>query len=283
MTLDNLIRAQKSRLTAIYDAGEADWLIRTLFENLKGWNRVELIVRGSDEVSEFTAEKVNEIVERLLNREPIQYIFGTTYWHGMDLTVTPDVLIPRPETSELVDLIVSQNQQTDLDVLDVCTGSGCIAVALAVNLNFPNVKAIDISVPALKVARNNAAARKVKIDFREADALKPLPYPDSSFDIIVSNPPYIAESERSAMDANVLDHEPHLALFVPDSDPLRFYTAIADSALCKLRPGGRLYFEINPLFASQLRNYLQATGWQDVTIIRDIHKRERFTSAVCPA
>ena len=277
-TLRQLLNNSRERLTPIYGAGETEWLLRTVMEHVKGWDRVELVLRADKEVSDFTIGRVNEAVDRLVAGEPVQYIYGDTYWYGMQLKVTPDVLIPRPETEELVDLIVKDNPQSDLHVLDVCTGSGCIAVALAKTLKFPEVSAIDISDVALKVASENASIQKVKIDLRKEDALA-LPDLKDEYDIIVSNPPYVMESEKKGMDKNVLDHEPHIALFVPDSDPLKFYTAIADFAMNALKDNGRLYFELNPLTADTLADNMRKQGWNDVQLLPDMHSRIRFLTA----
>lgn len=152
-TLRQLMDEARGKLAPIYGDGEATWLLRTIMEHVKGWNQVGLLLRADKEVSDFTIGRVNEAVDKLLAGEPVQYIYGDTYWYGMTLKVTPDVLIPRPETEELVDMIVKENSGNDLRVLDVCTGSGCIAVALAKSLNFPSVTGIDISDAALVVAR----------------------------------------------------------------------------------------------------------------------------------
>lgn len=277
-TLRQLLNNSRERLIPIYGAGETEWLLRTVMEHVKGWDRVELVLRADKEVSDFTIGRVNEAVDRLVAGEPVQYIYGDTYWYGMQLKVTPDVLIPRPETEELVDLIVKDNPQSDLRVLDVCTGSGCIAIALAKTLKFPEVSAIDISDAALKIASENASIQKVKIDLRKEDALA-LPDLKDEFDLIVSNPPYVMESEKKGMDKNVLDHEPHIALFVPDSDPLKFYTAIADFAMNALKDNGRLYFELNPLTADTLADNMRKQGWNDVQLLPDMHSRIRFLTA----
>lgn len=278
-TLKQLLDSSRSRLTPVYGGSEASWLLRIIMEHLKGWDQVELLMRADKEVSDFLVSSVNAVIDRLLHHEPIQYIFGDTYWHGMTLKVTPDVLIPRPETEELVDLIVKDNRQSDLKVLDVCTGSGCIAVALAKFMNFPQVTAIDISQSALAIARENAALQKVKVKFETADALDLGKTLTGKYDIIVSNPPYVMESEKSAMDSNVLDHEPALALFVPDRDPLKFYKAIATYAYTALEDKGRLYFELNPLTADVLREWLSQSGWNDVTLLPDINTKTRFLIA----
>lgn len=277
-TLRQLSDSVRSRLSPMYGDGEARWLFRIIMEHVKGWDQTELAVRSDKEVTDFTISRVDEAVTRLLDGEPIQYIFGDTYWYGMTLKVTPDVLIPRSETEELVDLIVRQNSGEDLRVLDVCTGSGCIAVALAKTLKFPTVTAIDISDAALAVARENATAQKVKVDFRKDDALT-LRMPDETFDIIVSNPPYVMESEKGGMDRNVLEHEPGLALFVSDDDPLKFYKAIARMAGTALADNGTLYFELNPLTADELKEWMTAEGWSDVQLLPDIHSKIRFMIA----
>ena len=278
-TLKQLLDASRSRLTPVYGGSEASWLLRIIMEHIKGWNQVELLMRADKEVSDFTVTRVNEVIDRLLVYEPIQYIFGDTYWHGMTLKVSPAVLIPRPETEELVDIITKDNPQPDLKVLDVCTGSGCIAVALAKFMNFPEVTAIDISDRAIAVAKENAALQKVKVDFQTADALDLGAALTAKYDIIVSNPPYVMDKEKSAMEANVLDHEPAIALFVPDSDPLKFYKAIADYAADALTEGGRLYFELNPLTADCLKDWMQQSGWRDVSLLPDLHAKTRFMIA----
>lgn len=283
MTLKQLLDNGRARLAPLYGQGEADWMMRIIMEYLKGWKQADLLLRADEEVSDFIAGKADAIIARLLDNEPLQYILGETYWHGMTLKVTPDVLIPRPETSELVDLITSENTAPDLNVLDVCTGSGCIAVALANTLPFAKVTGTDISDAALAVARENASLRKLKVGFMHSDALGQFPFDDGSMDIVVSNPPYITESEKKEMEPNVLDHEPGLALFVPDADPLRFYTAISREGFRVTRPGGKIYFEINPLFARQVSQMMTETGWDDVQILPDMHGKQRFAKGIRPA
>lgn len=277
-TLRQLLDSSRASLVQLYGDNEARWMLRIVMEHVKGWDQTELAIRANDEVSDFIVGRVGEAVRRLLAGEPIQYIYGDTYWYGMTLKVTPDVLIPRPETQELVDLIVKENPQPDLRVLDVCTGSGCIAVALAKALNFPTVSAIDIYGPALAVARENAALQKVKISFREADALT-LKADSDRYDIIVSNPPYVMDSEKAQMGRNVLNHEPALALFVPDNDALKFYKAIAGFALDALSEHGELYFELNPLTAGELKKWMEAEGWSDVQLLPDMYGKIRFMVA----
>ena len=282
MTLEECRSKAISRLRSLYPAGEANWMTRIIFEQLKGYSQVDMIMKADSDLSDFIAGKVDAVVDRLLLHEPIQYIFGEAQFYGITLKVSPATLIPRPETEELVEMIVDEaGSRSDLKVLDVCTGSGCIAVALARNLRFAMVDAIDISADAIEIARENTRLTKTHVTFSISDALNLQLQPDS-YDIIVSNPPYIADSERADMDANVLDYEPDLALFVPDSDTLRFYSAISRSSLTALRPNGRLYFEINPLYADRLAQEMAAEGWIDTTLRRDSRGLYRFLTATRP-
>lgn len=279
--LKSVIAGIINRLSPKYGAGEAREMSRIIFENLKGWNPVEIAIRQDEPISSFITGKVDKVVGRLLDDEPIQQIFGNADFYGMKLKVTRDTLIPRPETAELVDIIVKENPAKDLRVLDAGTGSGCIAIALSRNLLFPEVTAIDISGKALDVAAENARQLRASIDFRHADILSlPDGLEGETFDIIVSNPPYIAEKEKAKMDRNVLDYEPESALFVPDSDPLIFYTALLHVAKGSLlSPGGKFYFEINPEYASQLRQEAESLGFTEVTLTRDSYGKQRFLSA----
>ena len=188
------------------------------------------------------------------------------------------MLIPRPETEQLVDLIVDENSASDLRVLDIGTGSGCIAISLARALKFAQVDALDVSRDALAVARENAAALKVRVNFFESDILSP--QPAARYDIIVSNPPYVCWNERESMECNVKDYEPGQALFVPDNDPLLFYKAIAPYAAQSLEKGGRLYLEINQRFGQEVKKLLEENGLDEIRIIEDSYGNTRFAAAV---
>ncbi|MDE6859143.1 MAG: peptide chain release factor N(5)-glutamine methyltransferase [Duncaniella sp.] len=280
MILNDLLQGAQDKLTPLYGSGEAKWLVRTIIEHVKGWNQVEVSLRRNEDMSDFIVGKVNDAVDKLLVNEPVQYIFGDTYWYGMTLKVTPDVLIPRPETEELVDMIVKENKSPDLKVLDICTGSGCIAVALAKNLPYSTVRGVDISAAALEVARQNAELQHAKIDFQKNDALSMVADTKEKYDIIVSNPPYIVEREKKNMCANVLDYEPHLALFIPDDEPLKFYKAISEYAFDSLTNQGKLYFEINPIFSDKLTEMLSSQGWSDIQIYPDMYGKKRVARAL---
>lgn len=272
------LRKLREILRPLYGNGETEAIIRIMFHYLKGWNTVDIIMHEDASLSPFIKSEIDAILKRLVKHEPIQYITGEARFHGMEMKVTPDVLIPRPETDELVDIIVSDAGETeDLRVLDIGTGSGCIAIALARSLRFPTVTAVDISDAALAVARENASNLKANISFIKEDILTDSP--EGIFDIIVSNPPYIDESEKSGMEPNVLDYEPKIALFVPDNNPLLFYKRIAEIAVRKLSPAGKLYFEINPRHADELSRYLTDCGFDDVQVIRDSFGKLRFIRA----
>lgn len=283
MTLDSCVAFTVARLKDVYSPGESRWMVREIFKRLKGWSQVDMVIRGNEDISPYIEHKVADVTERLLRHEPIQYIFGMADFYGLELKVTPDVLIPRPETAELVDMMVRDaDGRSDLHVLDICTGSGCIAVALARNLKFAHVEAWDLSDKALIVAKNNAEMLNVKVDLRHVDALHAEWTGGEKYDMIVSNPPYIAESERSSMEANVLEHEPAMALFVPDDNPLVFYTSISVFAMDALVEGGRVYFEINPHYASELKDYMLSQGWDNVDVMADMQRLNRFLVAQKP-
>lgn len=279
--VDTVKAREQQRLAPRYGNREAGWIVRALFEDVMGWSPTELVLKGDYELTDHTVNRLDAMTGRIEAGEPVQYVTGTAPFYGLTFRVTPAVLIPRPETAELVDMIADEMKgRADLRVLDCGTGSGCIAIALARTLTFPRITAIDKSSDAIEVARYNAAALRVNVDIHAGDILS-LPESDEGiYDVIVSNPPYIAEREKAGMDDNVLQHEPHTALFVPDDDPLVFYRAIAAYALHALSHGGRLYFEINPLFADGVRRLLAPFG--DVSITRDSQGRLRFASATRP-
>lgn len=281
-SVDKVRRRLRDLLTPEYGAGEAEAMTRLIFSALKGWSVTDLLIRADTQLSEFIISEIESILKRLGEGEPIQYILGKARFYGMDFSVNQAVLIPRPETEELVDTIMRENaDRKDLRVLDLCTGSGCIAIALARHLPFSQVVAVDISAEALEVARKNSTDLHTSVAFRQQDILDL----DSSaltadtYDIIVSNPPYICEREKTEMERNVLDYEPDIALFVPDDDPLKFYRPIAEIARKTLSDEGKLYLEINPLYHKEIEKMLMAKGFTDVITINDISRRPRFIRA----
>ena len=272
----------QSQLEAVYPADEAEALAWWIAEETTGLSRTQLLC---DCKSTTIFPNVQIIIDRLLHFEPIQYIFGHTLWCGLDLKVTPATLIPRPETAELVEklsAISHQPSDSSLRVLDIGTGSGCIAIALKKAHPEWQVTGIDISAQAIEVAKENARRNNVEVTFEVQDI-----FADSSdfngemvngkckngkwFDIVVSNPPYIRESEKVSMRPNVLNYEPAPALFVPDEDPLKFYRRIAE-----LRLGHRLFFEINEAYADEVQALLRESGYTDIQITRDIYGKPRI-------
>lgn len=283
-TIATVYRDIISRLSPSLGDGESRAAVRVIMEDVRGATPTDLVVNGDRTVEPPTLGRIYDIVARIISGEPVQYAVGSARFYGMDFTVTPDVLIPRPETEGLVDMIVSQwSGRDDLRVLDCGTGSGCIAIALARNLPFSAIDAIDISNAALKVAEENSRRLKTSVGFYRRDILK-LTSPDAPlYDIIVSNPPYIARDEAAAMDDRVLGYEPAGALFVPNDNPLIFYRAISAYAVKALKAGGRLYFEINPRFRDAMTAMLADDGFTDIDTRRDYLGRYRFVSASKPA
>ena len=277
MILKEAIEQLRKGLAGVAEPAEVQAMIRVICEDVFNYDQVDVALRQDSELPDFAALRIEEIIARLRRHEPLQYIVGTARFHGHRFKVTPAVLIPRPETEQLVDLIIDENTASDLRVLDMGTGSGCIAISLARALKFATVDALDVSRDALAVARENAAALKVKVRMFESDMLSP--QPPATYDIIVSNPPYICWSEREAMDSNVKDYEPSAALFVPDNDPLLFYKAIAPYAARSLQRGGRLYLEINQRFGNEVKRLLEENGFDQVRIIDDSYGKPRFAAA----
>ena len=278
-TVSTISRALQTELTPIYGEGEAKAIVRLIFHSLKGWSFTDMVIHSDNEVSEYILDKIDSIKKRLLDNEPIQYILGEAYFYGLNLCVTRDTLIPRPETEELVDLIIRENNAPDIKVLDIGTGSGAIAIALARNLKFPKVSALDISDRAISVAEDNAKRLHLDINFITADIFC-WSNNEERYDIIVSNPPYIDNSEKLEMEKNVLDYEPHSALFVPDENPLLFYSRISQVAIDSLRSGGRIYFEINPRHSDEVVKLLKDDGFIDIVTLNDSYNKTRFIKAV---
>lgn len=273
------------RLTAVYDAGEAKAVARMVLQTRFQLSMTDILIGKDTQLSASDQEELEKISLRLLRGEPVQYVLGRAEFGGRWFRVEPGVLIPRPETYELCQWIMrSERRRTKRDrlrILDVGTGSGCIACTLAAELPQAAVTAWDISEQALIVARDNAARLGVKVAFERQDALSP-PDNHQHWDVIVSNPPYVAEHERAAMAPHVKDHEPPEALFVSDADPLLFYRAIAHYAAAALRPGGSVYFEINPLYKDELERLLADAGLTAVETRRDQFGKPRMTKACRP-
>lgn len=278
MTTREAILLLRSELGAYYDNREIEGMTRVIFEDVLLWQPVDIVMRENEQLPEFFGNRLTSIIERLKQYEPLQYILGKARFHGHSFAVTPATLIPRPETEQLVDMIVDENPGSDLEVLDIGTGSGCIAISLARALKFAQVTATDISLEALEVAKQNAAALKTRVRFLEQDILT-CRAPSEAWDIIVSNPPYITEQEMAAMERNVIDYEPASALFVPNDDPMLFYRPIAAYSSRALKKGGRLYLEINRAMAQLVSDTLKRAGLSNVQVHNDFNGNNRFVSA----
>lgn len=278
MTTREAILLLRSELDTCYDSHEIEGMTRVIFEDVLLWQPVDIVIRENEQLPEFFDNRLTNIIERLKQNEPLQYILGKARFHGHSFAVTPATLIPRPETEQLVDMIIDENPSSDLEVLDIGTGSGCIAISLARALKFAQVTATDISPDALTVAQQNASALKTRVKFLEQDILT-CRTPSEAWDIIVSNPPYITEKEKAAMERNVLDYEPASALFVPDDDPMLFYRPIAAYAIRALKNGGRLYLEINRAMAQQVSDTLKWSGLSNIQVHNDFNGNNRFVSA----
>ena len=268
----------EKELSDFYPQGELKVLVRMLLQQVAGWSLVDMLTHNDLTLTAAQQMQIADAVDRLKRYEPIQYILGAAEFDGMRLVVDARALIPRPETAELV-LLLAETLSPDASVLDIGTGSGCIAVALARRLPQAQVSAYDVSPDALALAAENARNQGVKIDFRQVDILHDAPADAPVFDAIVSNPPYVTDSERASMEANVLDYEPALALFVPDDDPLLFYRAIADFAWTHLSIGGRLFFEINHRFGAEIVMMLRDKGFANCAVQHDAFGKERFVVA----
>jgi len=272
--VSDVISFFREELKDIYPKEEIEQFIFLAFAEYLNFSRTDLITKANSTMSESDLLKFNFCVKDLKQQRPIQYILGSTEFYECKIKVNEHVLIPRPETEELVEWIEKENNKEQIRILDIGTGSGCIAIALKnVYLNV-EVFALDVSERALEVAKKNAELNQLEINFICADIFKHSS--THSFDIIVSNPPYVRVSEKEKMSKNVLNYEPHLALFVNDDDALKFYKAIADFALKHLSPKGKLYFEINEALGNDVQNLLQEKGFKNVEVKKDLSKKERM-------
>jgi len=279
--MQQAIQTIRRELNGLYTSSEISVLTRLILEEVCSTSFAGIATDKINHLSGFQTRKMEDILSRLKRGEPHQYVMGKTSFYGMEFRVTADVLIPRPETEELVEWILSENTSENPVMLDMGTGSGCIAVALAKNIPSANVRAWDISENALQIAAENAEKNEVTVHFSRQDILQPLT-PGMTYDIVVSNPPYVMESEAEDMERNVLDFEPHEALFVPDVNPLLFYERIADAALTILNDGGRLYFEINRSKGPEIVEMLEDRGFVEIELRKDISGNNRMIRAVKP-
>ncbi|GAB3292095.1 peptide chain release factor N(5)-glutamine methyltransferase [Hymenobacter humi] len=279
MTIREFTASLAAALHPTYPTREAEAIATLVVEYLLDIDALQRMMDAQETVPPEALAALPPLQARLLAHEPVQYVLGTAYFEDMALEVTPATLIPRPETEELVRVIKQEQQgRSGLQVLDVGTGSGCLAIALARTLPKSQVLAVDISEEALAVARRNAARYAPTVTFQRVDILQDLPVElaPGSLDVLVSNPPYVRESERPLMRDNVLAWEPATALFVPDHDPLLFYRRLGDVGQELLRPGGALYLEINEALGPETAALLQEHGYEDVRVLPDMFGKPRM-------
>jgi len=273
-TVSNIIPYFKQQLSRIADEREIiSWAYLSI-ENLFGYNRSDCIINSEKELKLSLAKKIKSIVSDLRANKPLQYILGETEFYGLKFKVNQHTLIPRPETEELVDWILKEEFSS---ALDIGTGSGCIPIVLAKN-TIAQISAIDISENALKVAKQNAKLNGVEVNFIQQDILVASSL--KKVDLIVSNPPYVLEFEKEKMKANVLQYEPHLALFVADKDSLLFYNKIGNLAAESLNCGGKLFFEINEQYGAEISKMLRKIGFVDIELKKDINDKDRMVKAI---
>ena len=264
------------KLIPVYDVIEAESFFYITLEEFKGWRRVDLAMNPEAVLDGAEIEQWNSVLAQLEQQKPIQYIFNKAYFYGLEFFVNENTLIPRPETEELVEWIINENKvRGKINILDIGTGSGCIAISLAKNLPDAKVHAIDVSEGALSVAKKNAEHNKADVTFWHKNILETDLLPET-FDIIVSNPPYVRNLEKEEIKKNVLEFEPHLALFVEDLDPLLFYRKIALLAKGNLPENGKLYFEINQYLGNETAEMLEQMGYKQVTLKQDIYGNDRM-------
>lgn len=265
----------KQEVSKYYDEREAGSISYHLLEKFFDLDKNDVIAKRPLTTQNISKPYFADIFKRVKAMEPVQYITGNAYFYGRTFGVNRSVLIPRPETEELVDLIIRENTTSGLKVLDIGTGSGCIAINLSLELPGPQVFALDINAEVLAVAENNAHQNNAAVTFMQHDILKESPA-EAEFDIIVSNPPYVRKKESKLMKKNVLNYEPHIALFVPDKDPLLFYKRIITLSKSLLKPSGKLYFEINEAYGEELKSNMVSNHFEEVEIFQDFQGKERM-------
>ena len=282
MNLKDLIKEGINTISSLYPEGEAREMVLAYLEHRIGTTRHTHILNPDYVVCDDIVPEIRDAYRRMASGEPLQYVIGLAYFYGREFHVTPDVLIPRPETEILCRTVLSTDGPKR--VLDLCTGSGCIAWTLALEMPGSDVKGVDISDGALGVASRQDFADEMSRtgakapEFLKADVLGEPLYGLGMFDVLVSNPPYVMDKEKSLMRPNVLDHEPHLALFVSDDDPLVFYRAVSEWAMALLKPSGYAVVEINEALGEQTADIYRNAGFKDVHIIKDLNDKDRFVS-----
>lgn len=286
MILKEIQHIFHKELDAIFGADEVDSFFDILLEHYLDLRRLDLILNPNLTITKAEEQPLFEALSQLKLEAPIQYIIGETEFYGLKLKINEHTLIPRPETEALVDWIVKEprSKNQELRILDIGTGSGCIAIALAKNLPNAKVYALDVSEEALKMARENAKTNQVEVEFIHRDILATdlvqLGSASQKFDVIVSNPPYVRNLEKAEMKGNVLNYEPHTALFVEDKDPLVFYRAISQFAVENLTENGQLFFEINQYLGKEMIQLLETFDFQEIELRKDLFGKDRMLKGI---
>lgn len=274
----SVLSQYREQLGGLYLDGEVKAIARTVFHDRLGWDPSQMEIRKFEPLSESDLLKVYLPLKRLRTGEPVQYVLGRVRFHGLTLRVTPDVLIPRPETEELVQLIIEAGHDLKF-ILDMGTGSGCIALALKNAFPDARVVGVDSSEAALVVAAGNSADHALQVEWVHADVLSAAFSIPSGVDLVVSNPPYIPREDEHTLAAQVSKHEPHAALFTPESDPLLFYRVIGDRAFKALSKGGQLWLEGHWMYASMVGELLEQVGFTTVRVLKDLSGKDRIIHA----
>lgn len=279
-TMRDIAAHIRKRLDAVLSSEEeARSMTRIIMEDLLGLDMRDYYIGKKTMLTQAEQATLEDALQRIAHGEPVQYVTGKAWFMDMMLHVDDSVLIPRPETAGLVETVIKENKgREDLKIIDIGTGSGCIAIALAKSLN-AEVHGWDVSDKTLATARANAAAQHASVTFSRADILDKASW-QGRWDIIVSNPPYVTESEKADMASNVLEHEPHTALFVPDNEPLLFYRNIAEMGKTTLNRDGKIYFEINERFGSETRRLLESYGYRATETIKDMYDKDRIVKGI---
>jgi len=275
-TMQKTIQYIRAELAPFYPETEIAGFVQMIMNSVLGLSYTQMILEKDRVLESSESDQIEAIVERLKTHEPIQYILGVAEFFGLELKVQPGILIPRPETEELVDWICKTEIPASAKILDIGTGSGCIPLALKNELPAAEVMAVDVSEKALSIAAENAQKHQLEVAFELADILKWEERSWPLFDVIVSNPPYVMEREKKLMEANVLEHEPELALFVSDTDPLIFYRAIAQFASKQLNESGFLFFEINENLGDEMVDLVKQLGFKSIELRRDLNGKNRM-------
>ena len=282
MTVKSFHNKFIAELLGIYSGEEAGAMASILMQDVLGLSRADVVMKGDENIDAGKLRFLNDVLTRLKNEEPLQYILGRTEFYGLDILLNPDVLIPRSETEELIAWVLNTVNTETPKILDFGTGSGCIPLALKKNLPKSKITGVDKSQKALKLAKKNARSLNLDVEFLAFDILRDAPSKMGTVDVVVSNPPYVRFSEREKMNSNVLKYEPHMALFVKDEDPLIFYRKIADIGKQILKESGLLFFEINEEFGNEILSLLRDKGYENTELRKDLNGKDRMVKALKP-